>query len=145
MSRLTKGVRTLLLALLTVGCASCALALAQAQKQPASGGPQITKESPKNPGGPGRQLVHESREAAGEDKDDTAEFKQSASVQLISRWTGLDVQRSYWLSVITNFVVIAAILLWVGRKFLPGIFRDRTASIQKAMQEAQRAGEEARR
>jgi F-type H+-transporting ATPase subunit b len=40
--------------------------------------------------------------------------------------------------------VIAAIIIWAGRKFLPGIFRDRTAAIQKAMQEAQRASEEAR-
>lgn len=97
------------------------------------------------PMGPTRQLVHESREAAGEEKDQTAEFKQSPSVQLISRLTGLNLQQSYWLSVVLNFVVIAAIILWAGRKFLPGMFRARTAAIQKAMQEAQRASEEARR
>src|SRR5581483_3314535 len=34
---------------------------------------------------------------------------------------------------------------WAGRKFLPGIFRDRTAAIQKAMQDAQKASEEAGR
>ncbi len=74
-----------------------------------------------------------------------AEFKQSASVKLISRLTGLNPQRAYWLSVVTNFVVIAAVIFWAGRKYLPGIFRDRTAAIQKAMQEAQKASEEARR
>jgi len=93
---------------------------------------------------PGRQLAHESREAAGEEKDEMAEFKQSASVRAISRLTGLDLQQSYWLSVCLNFAVIAIVIVWAGRKFLPGIFRDRTAAIQKAMLEAQKASEEAR-
>ena len=94
---------------------------------------------------PGRELAHESREAAGEEKDEMEEFKHSASVQLISRLTGLNLQQSYWLSVVLNFAVIAAVIIWAGRKFLPGVFRDRTAAIQKAMQEAQKASEEARR
>lgn len=93
---------------------------------------------------PGRELAHESREAAGEEKDEFAEFKQSSSVQLISRITGWSLKESYWASMFLNFVVIAAVIIWAGRKFLPGIFRDRTAAIQKAMQEAQRASEEAR-
>ena len=50
------------------------------------------------------KLLHESREAAGEEKDEMAEFKQSASVRMISRLTGLNLQQSYWLSVILNFV-----------------------------------------
>jgi F-type H+-transporting ATPase subunit b len=94
---------------------------------------------------PGRQLVHQSREAAGEEKDEMEEFKHSASVQAIHRITGLTIQQSYWASVLLNFVVIAAVIIWAGRKYLPGIFRDRTAAIQKAMQEAQKASEEARR
>jgi F-type H+-transporting ATPase subunit b len=95
--------------------------------------------------GPGRQLAHESRKAAGEDKDEMEEFKHSASVQAIHRLTGLSVQQSYWACFVLNFAVIAAVIIWAGRKFLPGIFRDRTAAIQKAMQEAQKASEEARR
>ena len=94
---------------------------------------------------PGRQLAHESREAAGEEKDEREEFKHSASVRLISRITGLNLQQSYWLSLVLNFAVIAALLVWAGRKYLPGMFRDRTAAIQRAMQEAQKASEEARR
>jgi len=94
---------------------------------------------------PGRELVHESREAAGEEKDEFEAFKHSASVQIIARLTGLNLQQSYWLSMALNFAVIAGAIIWAGRKFLPGIFRDRTAAIQKAMQEAQKASEEARR
>jgi F-type H+-transporting ATPase subunit b len=73
------------------------------------------------------------------------EFKHSASVQMISRITGLNTQQSYWACLVFNFAVIAALIIWAGRKFLPGIFRDRTVAIQKAMQEAQKASEEARR
>lgn len=95
--------------------------------------------------GVARQLAHESREAAGEEKDETAEFKQSASVSLVSRITGLNLQQSYWFCVVLNFVVVAAAIVWAGKKYLPGAFRARTAAIQKAMQEAQKASEEARR
>jgi F-type H+-transporting ATPase subunit b len=127
-----------------VGLAGLVKVRAQEQS-PSPPQPQVSKDKSQNPGGPGRQLAHESREAAGEGKDETAEFKQSASVRLVSRLTGLDLQKSYWLSVITNFGVIGAVIVWAGRKYMPGIFRDRTAAIQKAMQEAQKASEEARR
>jgi F-type H+-transporting ATPase subunit b len=120
-----------------------------AQASPQGNQPQIEQprapEAKRGTRGPGQELVHESREAAGEEEDETAQFKQSPSVQMISKWTGLDLLHAYWLSVITNFVVVAALLVWAGQKYLPAMFRDRTASIQKAMQEAQKASEEARR
>jgi F-type H+-transporting ATPase subunit b len=116
---------------------------ARAQEQaPAPQQSQVTAEPEQV--GPGRQLAHESREAAGQEKDEMEEFKHSGSVQLISRLTGLNLQQSYWLSVILNFAVIAGVIIWAGRKYLPGMFRDRTAAIQKAMQEAQKASAEAR-
>lgn len=94
---------------------------------------------------PGRQLAHESREAAGEEKDEMEQFKQSASVELIAKYlTGGNLRSAFWLSMSLNFAVIAIVIIWAGRKFLPGIFRDRTAAIQKAMLEAQKASEEAR-
>lgn len=124
----------------------CGLGLSSVQAQePGGTAPeQNLPAEPKHSPGPGRQLAHESRQAAGEGKDEMAEFKESASVQMISKLTGLNLQQSYWLSVIFNFAVIAALVIWAGRKFLPGIFRDRTNAIQKAMQEAQKASEEAR-
>lgn len=140
----TRIARGCLLAVLVVGCANTALLWAQ--DKPASA--EQKKEnntSDQQSVGPARQLAHESREAAGEEKDETAEFKQSASVQFIAKYlTGGNLQRAYWTSVVLNFVVIAGIIFWAGRKFLPGMLRDRTASIQKAMQEAQRASAEAR-
>lgn len=129
------------LALLLASCARPSLVHAQAEP-PAPNQNQSNAEVQRT--SPGRQLAHESREAAGEEKDEFEEFKQSASVQAIHRITGLSVRQSYWLAMALNFAAIAGVLIWAGKKFLPGIFRDRTAAIQKAMHEAQKASSEAR-
>lgn len=89
------------------------------------------------------QLARETREAAGE--DDTGQFKSSPSVVFLANITRLDLKHAYWLAVGLNFAVIAGILFWAGRKFLPGAFRARTAAIQRAMEEARRASEDANR
>ncbi len=94
-----KIVRTCLLALLMLSCAGVLRAQEQRaspdNKHPVSSEQkQATGASAGRGQGPGRQLAHESREAAGEEKDEMAEFKQSASVQLIARLTGLkDLQK----------------------------------------------------
>jgi len=119
--------------------------LLRAQEGTAAPQKQGAKHEPKHQPGIGRQLAHETREAAGEEADETAEFKQSASVQMIAKWTGMSLQHAYWLCVLSNFIVIAAVIFWASRKYLPGMFSARTAAIQKAMQEAQKASEEARR
>ena len=90
-----------------------------------------------------QQLVKKSREAAGE--DDHSQFKQSSSVQWVAKLTGLDLEHAYWVCVLLNFVVIAAVIFWLSKKNLPGVFRNRTASIQKAMEEARKASEDANR
>jgi F-type H+-transporting ATPase subunit b len=90
-----------------------------------------------------QQLVKKSREAAGE--DDQSQFKQSSSVQWVAKLTGLDLEHAYWVCVLLNFVVIAAAIFWLSKKNLPGLFRNRTASIQKAMEEARKASEDANR
>jgi F-type H+-transporting ATPase subunit b len=90
-----------------------------------------------------QQLVKESRKAAGE--DDESQFKHSASVQLVAKLTGLDLEHAYLLCVLLNFAVIAAAIFWLSKKNLPGLFRHRTASIQKAMEEARKASEDANR
>jgi F-type H+-transporting ATPase subunit b len=157
MTSVQRIVRAGLLALLMLGCSSLVSLRAQEPSQPASPEQkqassnsaqhppqQAPPQPPQQAGGPARQLVHESKEAAGEEKDEFAEFKQSASVRGIARLTGLNLQQSYWLSLGLNFAVIAGAIVWAARKYLPGMFRDRTAAIQKAMQEARKASEEAR-
>jgi len=90
-----------------------------------------------------QQLVRESREAAGESDED--QFKHSASVRIVSRITGLDLEHAYWLSVVLNFAIIAIVILWAMKKFLPGALRNRTAAIQQAMEEARQRSEVANR
>jgi F-type H+-transporting ATPase subunit b len=47
--------------------------------------------------------------------------------------------------LLLNFAIIAGVIFWASRKYLPGMFSARTAAIQRAMQEAQKASDEARR
>jgi F-type H+-transporting ATPase subunit b len=75
--------------------------------------------------------------------EETAQFKHSASVQLISRITGLSLEGAYWLAVLINFAIVAGVIAWASKKNLPSLFRNRTASIQKSIEEARRASEDA--
>lgn len=88
-------------------------------------------------------LAKESREAAAE--DDQAQFKRSAAVQMVAKLTGLSLDNAYWLCVVFNFAIVAGAVGYFSKKNLPGMFRNRTASIQKAMQEARQASEDANR
>jgi F-type H+-transporting ATPase subunit b len=141
--KITRVTRLTLLAALVV----CAVGSARAQDQPASrANRQQSDDSARQPGF-AQQLTRETRQAAGEDKEenDKASFKQSASVRFIARKLGVSTETASFLSFLFNFGVIVGIFIWVTRKHLPGAFRARTAAIQKAMQEAQKASEEARR
>jgi len=138
-------VRACLLVLLLMSVAGAMLGRAQDRSN--SSDQQSDKREVKQgkPPGVGRQLAHETREAAGEEADETAQFKQSPSVVWISRKLHLDLRNAYWLCLVLNFVAVGGVIVWAGKKFLPGMFAARTAAIQKAMQEAQKASEEARR
>jgi F-type H+-transporting ATPase subunit b len=78
-------------------------------------------------------------------EDETIQFKHSASVQLLSRITGLSLDGAYWLAVVLNFAIVAGIIVWASKKHLPAVFRNRTASIQKSLEEAREASEDANR
>jgi F-type H+-transporting ATPase subunit b len=91
---------------------------------------------------PAQQLVRETREAAGEDK---GAFKHSSAVGLIAKITGLSIEQADWLSELINFGIIALAIFWLSKKNLPTLFRNRTAGIQKAMEEARKASEDANR
>jgi F-type H+-transporting ATPase subunit b len=143
MRSVQKFVRATALALFVMSLA--APATLRAQEQPAPPPSQQKPDDSSRQPGFARQLSHETREAAGEDKDDKAQFKESPAVKFIAKHTGLSTGSAYLLCIILNFAVIAGIIIWVSRKYLPAAFSARTAAIQKAMQEAQKASEEARR
>jgi F0F1-type ATP synthase membrane subunit b/b' len=144
MTSIRKILRVGLLAVLAVSLVGASGWL-RAQEQPAAPPKQEQSDDSAKQSSLPQQVVHETREAAGEEKDDKAEFKQSPSVRFIARITGLSTGNAYLLSVLLNFAVIGGVIVWVSRKYLPGAFSARTAAIQKAMQEAQKASEEARR
>src|ERR1700733_8812537 len=90
--------RTGCLALLLLSAFGMVRAHAQQQS---SREPEVKQDTSSTPG---RQLAHGSREAAGTEKDEMAEFKESGSVKLIAKYlTGGNLQQAYWLSIILNF------------------------------------------
>jgi F-type H+-transporting ATPase subunit b len=148
MTAAKKNIRICLLALFILSLAGATGSL-RAQEQPAAPPPkqQHSNDSRKQPGF-AQQLTRETREAAGEDKeekDDKGEFKRSPSVHAIAKKLGISIETASLISFLFNFAVIAGIIVWATRKYLPGAFSARTAAIQKAMQDAQKASEEARR
>ncbi|MBV9624681.1 MAG: ATP synthase F0 subunit B [Acidobacteria bacterium] len=78
-------------------------------------------------------------------EDETGQFRHSPSVQLLSKITGLSLEGAYWLAVVLNFAIVAAAIAWLAKKNLPHTFRMRTATIQKSLEEARRASEDASR
>jgi F-type H+-transporting ATPase subunit b len=79
------------------------------------------------------------------EEDQTEQFKHSASVRLLARATGLSLDNAYWVAVVLNFAIVAGVIWWASKKNLPAMFRSRTASIQKSLDEARRASEDANR
>lgn len=91
-----------------------------------------------------QELAEASREAAGE-KEQNAEFKFSPSVRWLGKELGIGVHGAYWLAFILNFAVLALLIYLVSRSRMPAMFRSRTATIRRAMEEAGRASAEANR
>jgi F-type H+-transporting ATPase subunit b len=89
-------------------------------------------------GGPGAK--HEAKE-----EDEEAQFKQSPSVKWLAKVTGLSPSAAYWVSLVLNFVLVAVVLVVLLKSPMATFFRERTAGIQKSMEEARRASEQAGR
>ena len=89
------------------------------------------------------QISGESKEAPAE--DETTPFKHSPSVKLLAKITGLSIDGAYWLAVILNFAIVAGVIVWFSKKNLGAIFRSRTATIQKSLEEARAASADANR
>ena len=143
MMQTSHSIRRITPALLILAGVFAVAASAQSH-DPNSSGEGSSANPQRQPKSLAGQLAKESREAAGEE-DEQNQFKHSASVRLVARLTGLSLEHAYWLSVILNFAVIAGVIFWVSRARLAGVFRNRTLAIQKAMQEARQASEEANR
>ena len=156
MTMRTKIVRPLLL----LGVLSC-LWLASdlpalfAQEQPAAHEPDQSSaqkpdakeaggEKSEHPKGIGGALAEETREAEGEEEEN-ANLKHSSMVQKLANITGLNVHQAHLLALGLNFAIVAILIIWLVRKNVPGILRSRNESIQKALEEARAASQDAAR
>lgn len=93
----------------------------------------------------GGELPKETREAAGEEQEENVSLKHAKPIQWLARKIDWSVHGTHLLLSVLNFAIIVVIALWAARKFLPGMFRNRSASIQKALEEARAASQDANR
>jgi F-type H+-transporting ATPase subunit b len=100
--------------------------------------------APKRKGAAG-ELVEETREATGEDQEENANLKHASAIRWVAAKTGLSVHQAHMLALFINFAVIVVVIFWAARKSVPGMLRERNASIQRALEEARAASQEANR
>jgi F-type H+-transporting ATPase subunit b len=89
--------------------------------------------------------TEKSAEGQSSSEGGTAQFRHSGSVHLLARITGLSEDGAYWLAVFINFAIVVWVIAWLWKKNVPAAFRNRTAAIQKLIEEARRASEDADR
>lgn len=136
--------RVLLMALLLTG-AACAW---QAESKPAGEAQAPAAEAQKpaseaaaQPEGrsSGEELAEASKEA-----EEGAQFKHSKAVKWISKTFGIPPAVEYWVLYGIDFGIIAAAVIWVMKKKLPGVFRTKNEAIRRSIDEAARVSAEAR-
>jgi len=92
-----------------------------------------------------KELAKEEREATGAEEEENANLKHSAMVKKLAVLTGGDVHKAHLLALGLNFAVIAIVVVWFIRKLVPGMMQRRNESIQKALEEARAASQDANR
>ena len=151
----------LLVALLSLCCAALQQSQPSAPRSasPSSSGSSTEAAFAPEPATPNQELTHASNEAAGrtpqeaavgkhegasEHEDEEAAFKYSAAVRGIARITHLSLTTAYWVCVVINFAIIALLVVFALKSNVPAMLRSRTQEIQKGIEDARRASEEAR-
>ena len=78
-------------------------------------------------------------------REENVNLKHAVPVRWLARKMGLSVHQAHMLALFLNFAIIVVIVFWAVRKFVPGALRNRSASIQHALQEARTASQDANR
>ena len=120
------------------------LAQAQELSSAAASNPEQKQAEPRRES-IGGQLAKEEREATGAEEEENANLKYSAMVRRLAKLTGLSVRQARLLALILNFALIVFLVFWFGRKAVPTMLRNRSAAIQRALEEARAASQEANR
>ncbi len=104
-----------------------------------SRGPQ---QAPANTG-EASMPVNSVPEKTQEVKDESDEYRHSATVQKLGSMVGLNAEQAATAFTVFNFVILAIGVGFVLLKTLPKAFRDRNSRIQKQLVDARTATEEA--
>ena len=132
---------------------------AAAQEQSASQPSQQSetkKENNKPPEHKGMagELVEETRESTGEDQEEYSNLKHASVIRWMAAKTGMSIHQAHMTALFINFAVILPLAYWVinklvfaftGQKSLKDLFRSRSATIQRSLEEARTASQEANR
>ena len=102
------------------------------------------ESAPKRKGAVG-QLIEENREATGEEEEDNVNLTHAAPIRWLARKTGLSVHQAHLVALSLNFAIVVVVVFWAARKYLPAMFRNRSQSIQQALEEARAASQDANR
>jgi len=76
--------------------------------------------------------------------DQYAELKCSASVRRLSHWLGLSLGATSYVCRYFNFFLLVALIYWKAKPILTAVAQERSMSIKRAIEEAQRLGYDAR-
>jgi F-type H+-transporting ATPase subunit b len=91
----------------------------------------------------GAELAQGTREAVeGEENEN---LKHSAPIRYLAKKTGLTVHQVHLAAVTINFLLVVFLIYWFARKSVPAAMRSRTESIQRALEEARIASQDANR
>jgi F-type H+-transporting ATPase subunit b len=102
------------------------------------------ESGPKRKGAVG-QLIEENRESTGAEEEDNINLTHAAPIRWLARKTGLSVHQAHLVALSLNFAIVVVVVFWAARKYLPAMFRDRSHSIQRALEEARAASQDANR
>jgi len=102
------------------------------------------ESAPKHKGAVG-QLIEEKRESTGEEEEDNVNLTHAGPIRWLARKTGLSVHQAHLVALSLNFAIVVVVVFWAARKYLPAMFRDRSQSIQQALEEARAASQDANR
>ena len=91
----------------------------------------------------GAEVAKETREAAGEEENEN--LKHSAAIRYLAKKTGITVHQAHLVAISLNFLMVAFLIYWLGRKSVPAALRNRTESIQRALEEGRAASQDANR
>lgn len=138
------AVRTLLLALLLAGAAHAWQSEPKPAETPKSAAAEAQKSASEPAAQEGQRSSSEELAEASKEAEEGAQFKHSKAVKWISRKLHIPVAVEYWILYGIDFGIVAALILWMMKKNLPGLFRTRNEAIRRSIEEAARVSAEAR-